>query len=133
MQELKQQLSKQGLRLTKQRQAVVGVLSHQPQSVETIRQALANQGMALNKTTIYRNLHSLVALGLVHTTQFQSEITLYELADQEHHHHILCEGCGQVEDIHLDETILLQAANQASAYQITRHHLEFFGLCQNCR
>lgn len=131
--DLQQLLQRQGQRLTKQRRAILACLSHSPQNVSTIRQLLATNGVNLDKTTVYRNLHSLVKLGLVLATKLQDDGLYYELADHHHHHHVQCQNCGKIEDIELDEQALLQAATSHSSFRIKNHQLEFFGLCPNCQ
>lgn len=131
--QLQQRLRQHGQRLTKQRQAILAVLSHTPQSVTEIRQQLTQQGQQLDKSTVYRNLNALLATGLVLATKFQGDSVFYELAAKHHHHHVRCEDCGQIEDIELDEASLLQAASAHSSFQIKKHNLEFFGLCPKCK
>lgn len=131
---LQQQLHHRGQRLTKQRQAILAVLNHTPQNVAMIRLALHNQGFHLDKTTLYRNLHSLVTIGLVLSTKLQDDGLYYELADHHHHHHhVQCQNCGKIEDIEVDEQALLQAAKAHSSFHIKQHQLEFFGLCPKCQ
>ena len=132
MLEIKEKLAKKGYRLTKPRQEIFAVLSHEPQSVLEINQKLKKKKLKIDKVTVYRTLSSFVEIGLVDETQFKNKISVYELADHEHHHHVLCEKCGKIEDICLDEKILIQAASKSSSFQIKSHHLEFFGLCKKC-
>lgn len=133
MSDLIDKISKKGSRLTKQRQAILESLTHAPQSADQIMAKLAKQGIILDKSTVYRNLHKLVALKLLAVTQFKNKISVYELVDHNHHHHhIVCENCGKIEDISLEEKALIKAANQKTTFKITSHHLEFFGLCSKC-
>ena len=126
-------LAAHGLRLTKPRQEIFAVLDHQPQSVLEISQKLTKKKLQIDKVTIYRTLDCFVNLGLASKTQFKDQTFVYELADQDHHHHhVVCEGCGKIADIELDEAVLLKTAKQKSPFQIISHHLEFFGLCQKC-
>ena len=51
-----------------------------------------------------------------------------------HHHHIVCQDCGQVS--HLDICVpagLMGKVEDASGFRITEHHLEFKGVCADCR
>lgn len=129
---IKEQLAAKGYRMTKPRQEIFAVLGHAPQSVVEIMNELNKKELQIDKVTIYRTLTSFVELGIVEETQFKNKISVYELADQDHHHHVVCEACGKIEDIHLDENLLVQAAKKNSSFQITSHHLEFFGLCKKC-
>jgi Fe2+ or Zn2+ uptake regulation protein len=132
MSSIKDKLAAKGFRLTQPRQVIFEVLSHRPQSVMEIIEKLAKKKLQIDKVTVYRTLSNFVKLNLVEETQFKDKISVYELADHEHHHHVLCEKCGQIEDIHLDEKLLINAAKKLSSFQINSHHLEFFGLCKKC-
>lgn len=51
-----------------------------------------------------------------------------------HHHHIVCEDCGRVS--HLEVCLpagLTVKVEGASGFRVTGHHLEFQGLCAECR
>lgn len=128
----KKQLKAHGYRLTKPRQEIFAVLKHKPQSVTEILAQLHEKKLKIDKVTVYRALENFVKIGLVAETQFKDGVSVYELADHEHHHHVLCESCGRIEDICLDENLLLKAAKKSSSFFIKSHRLEFFGLCQKC-
>lgn len=128
----KKQLKAHGYRLTKPRQEIFAVLKHKPQSVTEILVQLHEKKLKIDKVTVYRTLENFVKIGLVAETQFKDGVSVYELADHEHHHHVLCENCGQIEDICLDENLLLKTAKKSSSFLIKSHRLEFFGLCQKC-
>jgi Fur family ferric uptake transcriptional regulator len=54
--------------------------------------------------------------------------------DAHHHHHIVCEDCGRVS--HLEMCLpagLTGRVEGASGFRVTGHHLEFQGLCSECR
>ena len=132
MAQIKKQLAAKGYRLTKPRQEIFEILSHEPQSVTEIITRLEKKNIKIDKVTVYRTLASFVKLQLVEETQFKNKVSVYELADHEHHHHVQCEKCGKIEDICFDEELLLQTAEKKSSFQIISHHLEFFGLCKKC-
>lgn len=132
MVEIKKQLAAKGYRLTKPRQEIFASLDHEPQSVLQIIEKLKKKNIKIDKVTVYRTLASFVELDLVEETQFKDKISVYELADHKHHHHVQCESCGKIEDICLDEKLLIQAAKKSSSFKIISHHLEFFGLCKKC-
>lgn len=87
-----------------------------------------------NKTTIYRQLNSLIQHRLVQATRFTDRKVRYEPANRTHHHHLVCTKCDQVSDISLPLELVPSAQQVASRnrFLIQDHYLEFFGLCQNC-
>ena len=133
MEEIIEQLRGQGYRLTRQRQQVLAVLSNRPQSVGEVVTALKTKDLRLDKVTVYRTLDCFVKLGAVNATQFRNQTTKYELATQPHHHHLICDQCGSVQDIPMNEASLIKQANRRTGFIIRSHTLEFYGLCVKCR
>lgn len=120
--------------MTKQKQALLQVLSDKPQSAAQIVVALHQTGVTMDPSTVYRNLKQMEAAGTIRATSFDRKVALYELAhSSHHHHHLVCEDCGKVEDVELDEQLLLTQVAQQSQFTITNHHLEFFGHCPTCK
>lgn len=133
MNDFSQKLRQKGYRLTTQRQRVLAVLTDRPQSVEEVLIALKNKDETPDKVTIYRTLDCFVDLGIVSKTQFKDKTAKYELlAEDSHHHHLVCDNCGSVEDIALNEAALLRKVSEQTNFQVKSHSLEFFGLCVNC-
>ena len=50
-----------------------------------------------------------------------------------HHHHLVCDNCGAIEDIPLSEALLLNQVKKQTDFQVNSHMLEFFGLCPTCQ
>ena len=125
-----------GYRLTKPRRAVANVLlaTQKPLSIEEIHARLTDR--SVNRVSIYRTIQLLCDLGIVRRLQFHEGFARYELADTfggNHHHHFICNLCGQVEDI---DTCPLASTEQAiirrTHSRITSHSLEFYGVCGTC-
>jgi Fur family ferric uptake transcriptional regulator len=54
--------------------------------------------------------------------------------NDKHHHHVVCQGCGKVEDFidcKIDE-IANQITNK-TGFSIRKHILEFSGFCKKCK
>lgn len=116
-------------RFTNARKEIVAIISSQQKPV--LVEALIKH-LSVNKTTIYRQLHSLVTEGIIREVDFSDRKKRYEMANSVHHHHLVCEDCGRVDDIEIDETPITQQIKNSS-YKINRHSLEFFGQCANCQ
>lgn len=86
-------------------------------------------------TTVYRALESLVALGYVQAVDLGDGEKLYEVVEPgEHHHHLVCEGCGLSN--HLDQCMVEEfegAIRAKYGFQIKSHVLEIFGVCTACQ
>jgi Fur family ferric uptake transcriptional regulator len=125
-------------RYTSGRQSLVGILAGagQPMSMPEILAAAR-----LPQSSAYRNLTVLENAGVVRRIVTQDDFCRYELAEDltGHHHHLVCERCGLVEDFtlsknfeaSLDATLLRTALKRG--LEIVGHRLDVYGLCQACR
>ncbi|MBI4136458.1 transcriptional repressor [Candidatus Roizmanbacteria bacterium] len=134
------QLRKDGFRIGRVRKEIITLFSQAttPVSAQNIRDSLSQRDISANKTTIYRELDFLKEQRLITELQLQSNVRHFESADQDHHHHLVCESCEQIipiEDNHLEQQIhdLTRRIKKSDQFTIDRHALEFFGLCQNCQ
>jgi Fur family ferric uptake transcriptional regulator len=96
--------------------------------------------------SVYRTVHMLVRLRLVRrTASLRLGAALrgserFELAEEftGHHHHLICQGCGAIED--LDGCLLADAAltrlaryvRRTRRFAVTEHEVRLFGLCRRC-
>ncbi len=84
--------------------------------------------------TAYRTLELFKDLGFIQKVQFQDKTARYELIkENEHHHHLVCIKCGNVEDIEINEESFVRQVEKQSAFKVQRHALEFFGFCIKCQ
>lgn len=98
--------------------------------------ALSKKARGVDTVTIYRALEAFVTVGIVERVDFHKPEARYELAvGRHHHHHLVCSGCGIVEDIEdchpkgLEQSVLKSSSRFAL---ISGHSLEFFGTCTKC-
>ncbi len=127
-------LKREGFRITSARRALVEMFfdNKKPITIHQITEFLKKKNVIVNKTTIYRELDFLAKYGFIHELQIANNIVHYELLDQDHHHHLICNNCGNIEDISFSEKNLIHDVAMKSKFTVERHHLEFFGLCVNC-
>ncbi|MFN7160559.1 MAG: Fur family transcriptional regulator [Candidatus Gracilibacteria bacterium] len=134
---LKDDLKSQGFRMTKTRESILKILSHhkEPISVPEILECLSHEDINVNKTTAYRELDFLLEQGFIQELDFGDRKKRYELSERDHHHHLICENCTSVQDIALDEDLKKEEEiiKKSTGFQVKRHALEFFGLCEKCR
>lgn len=103
-----------------------------PLSAIEILEKLKTKGLKVNKTTVYRELEYMLIQKLLIQINFGDGKIRYETSSGEHHHHFVCDNCGLVEEVALDESLLFNALKKTH-FAIKRHSLEFFGLCSNCQ
>lgn len=91
-------------------------------------------------SSLYRSLSVMAEAGVLATHHSPAGVTGYELAEWlvGHHHHLVCAGCGAVDDIELSDAMesmlerLVAGAAAAGGYQVAGHALEIDGLCAAC-
>jgi len=134
------QLTVIGLRYTSNRRALIEALeeANAPLSIPDLMRAMP----AASQSSIYRNLTDLTNAGVVARVQGTDEWARFELDDAitgRHHHHIMCESCGEVLDIDMPESLehqldtTLATLAEKSGYKITHHRVDLVGRCPNCQ
>lgn len=128
------EMKKRGYRITKPRLEILKSLTSHPLSAQEIFEVLQKKSVHLDLASVYRTLELLVNMSLVYVIDLGEDKRRYELADpKNHHHHIICNTCGTIEDIQIQETHFLKEVYAKSTFKIDHHHLEFFGICNNCQ
>ncbi|WP_415588727.1 Fur family transcriptional regulator [Liquorilactobacillus ghanensis] len=137
---IEKQLHQAGLKLTPQRRATVKTLLRLHESHLSAEELFAKVKEAepeIGLATVYRTLEVLAELRVVNRVSFEDGITRYDLRTEDSghfHHHLLCQVCGRVEEIH--EDLLLdveQKVEQDYGFKVADHRLTFLGICAKCR
>ena len=131
-------LAADGQRYTGNRRQLVAVLSEQ-QAPVTIPEIL-DKAPGLAQSSVYRNLSVLEKAGVVQRIVTTDEWARYELAEEltEHHHHLICESCGRVEDFTVSAALERSIDDASSAVAATagfvldHHRLDLVGRCRAC-
>lgn len=103
-------------------------------SAEEIHAALRRRHPRLSTSSVYRNLHVLVAQGKLRVLRFGSGQDLYD-ARTEPHYHLLCRSCGELRDLELPDVskAVSNAEERVEDFLVEGHTLVFHGLCNACR
>ena len=123
------------MRLTIQRQILVEelrkVTTHPTadELYDLVRKRLPRIGMA----TVYRNLELLSECGIIKKLEIGGKQIRFD-GNTSPHYHIRCNTCGRVDDMHIPrlEDLDAQAADCCN-YTILGHHIEFSGICPDCK
>ncbi len=121
-------------RLTVQRQAILDLInaSNRHWDADEVARALVDAGASIGIATVYRGLAALESLGLIDSIQLADK-KRYERADKAHHDHMICTGCGHIEEFsHETIEVLQQQIAAEKAFRLTGHQLVMFGLCRDC-
>lgn len=122
-------LRKAGIRVTRQRIALLGVLADaddHPDAVELHERAKAVEP-SVSLATVYRTLSVLEEQGVVHRHAFEGGGARFETTHEEHHDHILDVDTGQVIEFHSDKIEQLQdEIARELGYEVVHHRLELY-------
>lgn len=124
-----------GLRVTRQRLAVLAVLEAHPHSsadavVETVRGEIPD----LSIQSVYNVLNDLTGLGILRRFSPPHSAALYETRVDDNHHHAVCTSCGRVEDVECavgHAPCLTPSDDHGMAIQIA--DVLYQGVCEDCR
>lgn len=132
-----QELREAGLKITLPRLKILQILessSVHHLSAEDVYKQLLQNDEEIGLATVYRVLTQFEEAGLVVRHHFEGGHSVFELATDEHHDHIVCVKCGRVEEFADDQ---IEARQQAIAdelgFELTDHDLNMYGLCPDCR
>ena len=132
-----QELRKAGLKVTLPRVKILQILESSETkhlSAEDVYKALIEADEDVGLATVYRVLTQFETAGLVIRHHFEGGHSVFELDSVDHHDHLVCNKCGQVEEF-FDEVIEEQQEKIATkfGFKITDHSLYLYGLCANCQ
>ncbi|MEO5344151.1 MAG: transcriptional repressor [Gammaproteobacteria bacterium SHHR-1] len=125
-----------GLRVTGPRLKVLAVLEEYQDnhlSADDVYRTLLEAGEDVGVASVYRILAQFEAAGMVKRLAFNADRSVYELADEAHHDHMICKHCGTIEefcDAGLETK--LDALAQASGFRPLYHDLNLYGICASC-
>lgn len=122
-----------GLKLTPQRIAILQYLdgNRDHPSAEDIYRAVKERFPTMSFATVYNTLEVLRKRGLIRELAIDGERKRYD-PDIEPHHHILCVRCKKVADVHMDIDVPVPD-EVGQRFVIFGNHIEFYGLCDECR
>lgn len=130
-----EELSRHGLRATRQRIAALRLLrrlkSH-PTSAE-LHARLLPEHESLSQKTVYEILGALVEAGLASRVTAVGEPSRYE-ARSEPHDHATCRVCGRLYDVPASAHSQIRGrANLPEGFHVERIDVTFRGVCLRCR
>jgi Fur family transcriptional regulator, ferric uptake regulator len=126
-----------GYRKAGARRAVVELLGRQHccLTAQQIFDALRSEGRGVGIASVYRVLDLLTEKGLLQRIDVGAGTARYEpvLASGEHHHHLVCDGCGKVEAF-ADEELeaAIQEVERRTGYSVAGHDVVLRGACSDC-
>jgi Fur family ferric uptake transcriptional regulator len=124
-----------GLRVTRPRLAVLEVLTHGGHlEVDDIARRVRARLDSVSTQGVYDVLAALTRAGLARRIEPAGSPARYEARVGDNHHHIVCRGCGAIEDVDcaVGERPCLQPASN-HGFEVDEAEVTFWGLCPECQ
>jgi Fur family ferric uptake transcriptional regulator len=131
-------LREHGLRVTRQRVAVLSALAQSPHSgADTVLSLVRADVGQVSTQAVYDVLNVLAERGIVRRIQPAGSSARYELRVGDNHHHLVCRGCGSMTDVDcatrsapcLDTS---EVGRHAPGFVVDEAEVTFWGLCDTC-
>ena len=132
---LQEALQERGLRNTKQREVLTDIFfSYDRHFSHDELLALAREkDPGIGYATVYRTLKLLAELGLANELHFDDGHTRFEVADGEHHDHLICIKCSKIVEFEHEQIEKLQEqVAKEHGFKLIHHRMELYGVCPDC-
>ena len=133
LEEFRTLCKERGIPMTHQRLAVYQALLETAEhpSAETLFKTLHSRLPQLSLGTVYKNLETLSALGLISEVSSLHQSARYD-ANLKPHHHLVCTHCKKVIDIY-DEAFSHTKPTQTHGFTVSHIQVQVNGVCPECQ
>jgi Fur family ferric uptake transcriptional regulator len=131
----REQLRSAGLRVTTPRLAVLGLLTEGGHhTVDALAEDVRRRVGAVSTQAIYDVLAAFVDAGLARIIEPAGSSRRYEARVADNHHHLVCRGCGRIEDVDCarGEAPCL-TPEQPAGFHVDEAEVTWWGLCPECQ
>ena len=127
------QLRARGRRVTPQRRAIIQVLveNHLHLTVDQVFTRVRGVMPDMSRATVYNALHELAEIGMVRELDLGLRERHYDITTADHAH-LVCLGCGRVEDVPYDRDTLALPSRHAHGFQVVGCNVVYRGYCPAC-
>jgi Fe2+ or Zn2+ uptake regulation protein len=131
--ELTEAFRRQGLKVTPQRQCIFRALHDNPEhpSAESVYERVRVEMPTISLRTVYQTLNDLAAMGEVRQLTLGTGSARFD-PNLDSHHHLVCEGCGEVVDVYADVSGVEVTPEQRQGFTVTTTQVVFRGRCSAC-
>lgn len=137
--DLNQRLKEKGFKITWQRKIVLDTIeknSAKHLTSQELHDIIKLDNPEVGVATVYRTLIMLEKLSIITRISFDDGSARYELRNnyKEHrHHHLICNNCGEIEEVQDDLLEELESnIKKSKGFKVIDHMLKFYGLCKKC-
>ena len=121
-----------GLKVTPQRQCIFRVLheTRQHPTAESVYDEVRQEMPTISLRTVYQTLNDLAAMGELQQLTLGSGSSRFDPTVAPHHH-LVCESCGRVSDLHVDFPEV--RVPEDAGFMASSTEIVFRGRCDACR
>lgn len=123
-------------RNTKQKQLILTILreTDRPMSINEIYNQIVTQLPKIAKSTIYRNIDTLLNQNLIDKYHLNDNEIFYRIKTDrnEHKHIVICDDCKRVFDLPSCPIHDIENAMEEEGFVIRNHEIQISGLCKDC-
>jgi Fe2+ or Zn2+ uptake regulation protein len=133
--DVKQLLRQHGLQVTAQRLATLRAVSTRPHATaDELAEEVRGQIGSVSRQAVYDTLALLVDKKLVRRIQTPGSPGRYEDRVGDNHHHLICRGCGAVQDVDCATGAApCLTPHQAHGFEVDEAEVIYWGRCAACR
>lgn len=128
-----EKLRENNLKVTGKRMRIIELFLNEDRylSARDVQETLSVEYPGLSYDTIYRNLYTLKDIEVLEETTLDGEKQYKISCTAHHHHHFICEACGETRVIHYCPVDVWK--NELDDVEIKNHKVELYGLCEQCK
>ena len=125
-------LKQDGHKYTDKRRDMLNIFVEEDKYINAkhIQQQMDTNYPGISFDTIYRNLHLFKDLNIIEGTELDGEMKFRIACTDHHHHHFICERCGDTKVIEFCPMDPIQ--KHLPNVAINTHKLEVYGICEKC-
>lgn len=122
----------QGRKVTPQRQLLFQLMHDNKAhpTAETLFAVASTKMPGISLRTVYQTLNELAEMGELQFIDVGSGAMRFD-PNVEDHHHVVCDGCGDIRDVHVKGVTQLKPAG-AEEFIVTDIDILFHGTCEKC-
>jgi len=100
-------------------------------NIDTLYEEVKNKFTSISLATIYKNINSMISNLLLLEVKIPNQKSVYEIV-KEQHSHLVCNNCGEVVDIKIDTTRIVESISKDYKFNIDKSDVIFSGCCEEC-
>jgi Fe2+ or Zn2+ uptake regulation protein len=131
---LTEQFRASGRKVTPQRQSIFRALSRSQvhPTAESVYATVSAEMPTISLRTVYQTLNDLAAMGELSTLAVGTGPTRFD-PNLEPHHHLVCEQCGRIDDLHAEfPGVALPTQGASTGFEVRATEIVFRGRCASC-